>query len=46
LVDLGYKKQFRVRHGNDEFATDKSHINGIVTQGSHWIFLGATPKPD
>jgi len=29
LVDLGYNKHYRVRHGMDEFATDKSHINGI-----------------
>ena len=29
LVDLGYKKHYRVRHGDDEFATDQSHINGI-----------------
>ena len=29
LVDLGYNKHYRVRHSHDEFATDKSHINGI-----------------
>ncbi len=29
LVDLGYKKHFRVDHGRDEFANKKSHINGI-----------------
>jgi transposase-like protein len=30
LVDLGYKKHFRVDHdGNDEFAQGKTHINGI-----------------
>jgi len=29
LVDLGYKKHFRVNHGADEFANSKSHINGI-----------------
>ena len=29
LVDLGYKKHYRVQHGNDEFANSKSHINGI-----------------
>ena len=29
LVDLGYKKHFRVRHGVNEFVNDKSHINGI-----------------
>ncbi len=29
LVDLGYKKHYRVNHGNDEFVKGKSHINGI-----------------
>jgi transposase-like protein len=29
LVDLGYQKHFRVRHGDDEFVRGKSHINGI-----------------
>lgn len=29
LVDLGYKKHYRVQHGNNEFANEKSHINGI-----------------
>ena len=29
LVDMGYKKHFRVRHGADEFASPTSHINGI-----------------
>lgn len=29
LVDLGYKKHFRVNHGEDEFANNHSHINGI-----------------
>ena len=29
LVDLGYKKHFRVNHGTDEFANKKSHINSI-----------------
>jgi transposase len=29
LVDLGYKKHYRVNHGKDEFANTKSHINGI-----------------
>ena len=29
LVDLGYKKHFRVNHGEDEFVNDHSHINGI-----------------
>ena len=29
LVDIGYKKHYRVEHGKIEFATKKSHINGI-----------------
>ena len=29
LVDLGYKKHFRVNHGTNEFVNNKSHINGI-----------------
>jgi len=29
LVDLGYKKHYRVRHGDNEFAKEQSHINGI-----------------
>lgn len=29
LVDLGYKKYYRLDHGNSEFVRDKSHINSI-----------------
>jgi transposase len=29
LVDLGYKKHYRVSHGTDEFVRGSSHINGI-----------------
>jgi len=29
LVDIGYKKHFRVNHGKNEFANKQSHINGI-----------------
>lgn len=29
LVDLGYKKHFRVHHGKNEFVRGKVHINGI-----------------
>ena len=29
LVDVGYKKHYRVHHATDEFARGKSHINGI-----------------
>ena len=35
LVDIGYKKHYRVHHGDNEFATRKSHINGIE---SFWSF--------
>ncbi len=29
LVDVGYRKHYRVHHGDNEFARGKSHINGI-----------------
>ena len=35
LVDLGYKKHYRVHHGTDEFAKGKCHINGIE---SFWSY--------
>jgi transposase len=35
LVDLGYKKHFRVQHGHNEFVKSKSHINGIE---SFWAY--------
>ena len=35
LVDLGYKKHYRVHHSNNEFARGKNHINGIE---SFWSF--------
>jgi transposase-like protein len=35
LVDMGYKKHYRVHHGADEFARGKTHINGIE---SFWSF--------
>ena len=35
LVDLGYKKHYRVHHSHDEFANGKNHINGIE---SFWSF--------
>jgi len=35
LVDLGYKKHYRVHHGKNEFANGKKHINGIE---SFWSF--------
>jgi transposase len=35
LVDLGYKKHYRVHHGTNEFAKGKRHINGIE---SFWSF--------
>ena len=35
LVDVGYAKHLRVQHGRDEFANDRSHINGIE---SFWSY--------
>ncbi len=35
LVDLGYKKHYRVHHGTNEFANGKRHINGIE---SFWSY--------
>ena len=35
LVDYGFKKHFRVHHGDNEFARGHSHINGIE---SFWGF--------
>ncbi len=35
LVDLGYKKHYRVNHGHNEFARGRSHINGIE---SFWSY--------
>jgi transposase-like protein len=35
LVDLGYKKHYRIRHGQNEFALKDNHINGIE---SFWSF--------
>ena len=35
LVDVGYDKHYRVKHGEDEFANPNSHINGIE---SFWSF--------
>jgi len=35
LVDLGYKKHYRVHHGKNEFTSGKKHINGIE---SFWSY--------
>jgi transposase-like protein len=35
LVDVGYARHYRVNHGDNEFANDQSHINGIE---SFWSF--------
>ncbi len=35
LVDLGYQKHYRIKHGQDEFAVEDNHINGIE---SFWSF--------
>lgn len=29
IVHMGYRKHYRVQHGNDEFARGNAHINGI-----------------
>ena len=29
LANLGYKKHFRIKHSNNEFAKGSNHINGI-----------------
>ncbi len=34
LVDVGFDRHFRVRHGQDEFVHGASHINGIESFGS------------
>ena len=38
MVDLGYKKHYRVQHGAGEFVKGKNHINGIE---SFWAFAKA-----
>jgi transposase-like protein len=35
LIDIGYKKHYRVQHGVNEFANKRSHINGIE---SFWSY--------
>lgn len=35
LVDLGFKKHYRVSHGQNEFVQGRSHINGIE---SFWAY--------
>jgi len=35
LVDVGYARHLRVSHGDNEFANDRSHINGIE---SFWSY--------
>jgi transposase-like protein len=42
LVDVGYDRHFRVRHGQDEFVQGASHINGIE---SFWSFAKARRQP-
>ncbi len=29
LVNMGYKKHYRIAHGKNEFAKERNHINGI-----------------
>ena len=38
LVDVGFDRHFRVRHGQDEFVQGASHLNGIE---SFWSFAKA-----
>jgi transposase-like protein len=35
LVDLGYKKHYRVIHSENEFVRGKQHVNGIE---SFWSY--------
>ena len=42
LVDVGFDRHFRVRHGQDEFVQGASHINGIE---SFWSFAKARLHP-
>lgn len=35
MVDVGYSKHYRVNHSANEFANDKSHVNGIESFWSH-----------
>ena len=42
LVDVGFDRHFRVRHGRDEFVQGVSHINGIE---SFWSFAKARLHP-
>ena len=35
VVDVGYSKHYRVNHGNNEFANDRSYINGIESCWSY-----------
>ena len=42
LVDVGFDRHFRVRHGRDEFVQGASHINGIE---SFWSFAKARLHP-
>ena len=42
LVDVGFDRHFRVRHGRDEFVQGASHINGIA---SFWSFAKARLHP-
>ena len=42
LVDVGFDRHFRVRHGQDEFVQGASHMNGIE---SFWSFAKARLQP-
>ena len=42
LVNFGYRKHYRVRHGENEFAKAKNHINGIK---NFWSIARTRAKP-
>ena len=48
LVDVGYAKHLRVKHGEDEFANGTSHINGIESFWSYakrrFVKFNGVPK--
>ena len=43
LVDLGYKKHFRVHHVKNEFVRGKTHINGIALMYRDWGYAKTRP---
>lgn len=41
LVNLGYKKHYRISHGKNEFANGRNHINGIE---NFWVIAKLAEK--